>query len=436
MTYTPLKLLIGYIALTFLLIVAGPIEYLGFDVWLTGGYLALVLLAISAGYHLGCQSFAREYSSPPRPARAPPDVVRLFHACLAVGLLGLALSVAQAILAGQLNLSAAELGQTYIDYYEDYERNTGNYSFTFIIYSLAAPPTFIASIWGLLYFHVLSMRTKALVILLIAGTLLFYTVGSGKQKQLGDTVIYFIAVFAITRGRRGRSVNPRTFLAALTTIAVAVIGFVAILGQRYRALSIDAFNINVRGHPLQTFDIDHPFFAWFGYDIGFALAMFTSYLSQGYFGLSLALQSQGTWTYMIGFSYSLMVIANRVFGAPLLASETYPGIVGAETGWGTTKWHSAFTYWASDFTFSGTVLLFGFFAFVYARTWNLSIRYDNPFAVLLFSLMTLGAFFIPANNQIFIAPGSLATAVIVVILFLTFRRRAFPRIMPDGRADS
>ena len=36
----------------------------------------------------------------------------------------------------------------------------------------------------------------------------------------------------------------------------------------------------------------------------------------------------------------------------------------------------------------------------------------------MFSLLTLGAFFIPANNQLLHTPGGLITVVIVSILYL------------------
>ena len=424
MQRTPIRLLLAFIAATFLLNVFGPVSYLGFRPWLTASFLALVCLAMWIGFGLGVRVFEREQAS--SAALMPgKDHRPLFYLCLTVALAGLAISVSQAVLAGQLNMSAADLGQTYIDAYANYERNTGSYSATFIIYSLSAPAAFIASVWGLMYFRRLSLAMRLAVVVLIGGSLLFYTIGSGKQKHLGDTLIYLLAVWAIAYGRAGKAVNWRVVVPALVLVFLAVVGFIAILGQRYEALSIDIFNVNVRGHPLLSYDLDHPLFAWLGYDVGFGFSMLSGYLSQGYFGLSLALETHFTWSYMLGFSYSLMVIADRVFGLPFVISHTYPALVGAETGWDESKWHTAFTHWASDVTFPGTIILFGLFAYVWAKAWNRALVQDNPYAVLLFALMLQGAIFLPANNQLFISPGSVATVIIVIVLYVRYAGRAY-----------
>lgn len=423
MKNAPLYTVLAYIAVTFGLLLMGPVSYHGFNADKTSLFLFATATAIFLGYKLGIQTFERQFAAAPLRAKPPFSILPLFRVCLALAIGGLLMSVAQAVLAGTLNLSISELGQAYVDSYADYERNTGNYSLTFIIYSLTLPPTFVASIWGLFYFRRISLILKFAVSFLIIGTLLFYTIGSGKQKQLGDTIIFLIAVGSIIYARSGRTVNLRVLVPAMIVGVVATIGFISILSQRYTASSINAINIIYKAHPLQSFNLDHPIFELLGYDIGFATSILISYLSAGYYGLSLALDTDPTWSYMIGFSYSLTVLANRFLGLPWVIDKTYPYIVGQETGWGASKWHSIFPHWASDFTFPGTVILFGFFAYVFARCWRESVQYENPFAILLYSMLVMGAFFIPANNQLFISPGSLANVIFIVTMYLIFHKR-------------
>jgi hypothetical protein len=438
MRYAPFQVLVVYVLFTFALIVFGPITYYGFDPYLTGGFLAAVLVAVGFGYFFGIQRAERALLAPP-PASGKEDKTRvLFLACLWIALISLAFAIAQSIFAGELNLSIADLGQTYIDSYQGYERNTGSYSITFLIYTFASPPTFIASVWGLIYFRKQTVAVRGAIVLLIVGTLLYYTVGSGKQKQIGDTVVYLLVALAVAFGRGGRVFRPGVLMAAAAAVLLAIGGFVAILSQRYAALAVDAFTINARNNPLQFFDLGHPFFKWFGTDLGFALAMFCSYLSQGYFGLSLALHTKFQWTWFLGFSYSIGVIANRVFGVPWMYERTYPYRVGLETGWGDQKWHSIFPFWASDFTFPGTVVLFGVFGAILASAWMRSIRTENPYAVLVLTLMIEGALFLPANNQLFIAPGSLATVIVAGVLYWRSLRKPYPKISraADARATA
>jgi hypothetical protein len=110
-----------------------------------------------------------------------------------------------------------------------------------------------------------------------------------------------------------------------------------------------------------------------------------------------------------------------VFGLPFYYYYTYPYMAGQATGWGESHWYSVFPWFASDFTFPGTVVLFGFFAYVYARTWAESVRFANPYAIMLFCLLTLGAVMIPGNNQL-MGPGNFITLILVTILYLTGRR--------------
>lgn len=423
MKYTPLALILFYVAFTYSLIFTGPIIYFGFNIPLTTIFLAATSFAMYFGYRLGVQSFDANLGRSIRPPKREFSILPLLWFCVGFALLGLIVSVIQALVGGTLNLSAAEIGQTYVDSYDQYERNTGSYSVTFLIYSLTLPASFITSIWGIYYFKRLSLALKVSVLVLIIGTLLFYTIGSGKQKQLGDTIIFLIAAVAVAQARAGRVISLKVLFAGAVVGMLALAGFAYILGERYAALSIDAFNINQRSIVLQQVDLTHPVFGLLGYDTGFGLAAFTSYLSQGYFGLSLSLESDFTWSYMIGFSYSLTVLANRLLGLPWVIDYTYPYVVARETAWSGSKWYSIFPHWASDFTFTGTVFLFGFFAFVYARCWREAVHHENPFAILLFGLMTLGAFFIPANNQLFLSPGSLFTVLVVVGLYLTFKKR-------------
>ena len=63
-------------------------------------------------------------------------------------------------------------------------------------------------------------------------------------------------------------------------------------------------------------------------------------------------------------------------------------------------------------------MLFGLLAYIYARSWLLSIRQNNPYAILMFTLITMGVFFMPANNQLFHSPGLLFTVIVVSFLYI------------------
>lgn len=419
--YAPLKFFLLYLAVTLSLAAWGPIEYFMFPIGKTIIFMAAVMVALTAGYVYGVEKGVNVSRS-----RRPPDqalVRKIFDISLAISFTALAISLATSIINGQFNTDFSAIGDTYYSRYEDYERNTGNYSITFILYSFSLPFNFILFIFGFYYFISLDKIRRTLVVTFAVSSLMFYVLGSGKQKQLGDILVYLLTVLALRYGVRRMPIKLKWVLAVAVLSVAAVLAFVAVLGQRYGAIGVNVGNVNWRVLDLIYIDTTHPIFQIFGNKLGLNLSMFLTYLSQGYYGLGLALETDWHWTHFMGFSYSLSVIGNRFFGLEWEWPNTLLHQVGVTTGWGESKWHTVFTHFATDFTFPGTVILFGFFAYVYARAWLAATRYENPFAILMFSMLTMGAFFMPANNQLLHSPGALFTTIVVSMLYLWLGRR-------------
>lgn len=420
LAYTPLHFLLAYLTFTLLIAIFGPTIYFNFPVGNTVTFMALTMAMMTFGFINGVRL---PLKLPKADKKNSAQFVKyLFRVSLVISALSLIFVVSSAVLSGQFNTDVTAIGTTYLDGYEGYERNSGTYSFQFLLYSFGLPFSFITNIWGLYYFKKLTKIEQFAVLFVLIGSLIFYVLGSGKQKQLGDTIIYIIAVLAIKKGVSNHGIKLQTIIISLISGVIAIISFSFILSQRYTALSVDAFNYNLKSLNNIAINVDHPIFAIFGPDIGFSLTVFLSYLSQGYYGLGLATTVDHPWTYFLGFSYSLSVIFNRVFGVEWVWPNTLLYQTGVQAGWGESKWHTAFTYFASDFTFPGTVILFGFIAYLYARSWMAAIKYENPFAILMFALLTMGAFFLPANNQLFHSPGNLFTVIVIAVLYMVKAR--------------
>src|SRR5690606_3194578 len=122
-----------------------------------------------------------------------------------------------------------------------------------------------------------------------------------KQKQLGDMLIYLLIISALKYGVRARQIKIKWILAISGIGVVGVLAFVAVLSQRYGALGIDTSNVNNRVLDRIFIDTDHPIFTVFGRDFGLNLSMFLGYLSQGYYGLGLALETDWHWTHFQSF---------------------------------------------------------------------------------------------------------------------------------------
>lgn len=124
-----------------------------------------------------------------------------------------------------------------------------------------------------------------------------------------------------------------------------------------------------------------------------------SYIVQGYYGFSLALEEKFDSTF--GFGNSIFVRRNieSITGLKL-RERTYQYKI--RKNWGeNSQWHSFYSYFANDFHFVGV----GFILFILGMNmflcWKSFLTSGNPFAGALMSLYTLLIIFMPANNQIF-----------------------------------
>lgn len=427
--YAPLYFIISYMAAALALAKIGPISYIDYDALKVTFYVSMILVSISIGYSFGVN---RDLAAPSSRAISREPFPRYYFKIISViALMGLVISFLSEYLSGTSNFDVSAIGETYIDGYKGYEMNSGNYDISFVLYSIFLLPTFIATIWGVYFFRYLNLYFKIAVVSIAFIFPLIFTLINGTQKNVGDIIIYLIAIFAIKSKINRKKISPK-LVALISTIALSGVFLLSgILSLRYKAIGVDAFNINYLESYHLYVNTDNFIFKIFGPDMGFSIAILSGYLTNGLNGLSYALNSSGTWSFLLGTSYSISVIANRFFGLPFAYHDTYPYIVGLESGWDQTRWHSVFSWFASDFTFVGTVPLFGFFGFVYARAWKESIDYQNPFSILLFCLLTLGVFMMPANNQLMQTPGGLLTLAVIVFSYIRFRR-PFNRVWKDG----
>lgn len=420
--YWPLIFFIAYLAFTLLLTVAGPVVYLHFDMVRVGLYLSAITAAVIAGYVIAVRG--RMITPTATTPAIDPNWERLFFNVL-LGISGLGFLFTLITFIGQgANFSLSGAGEAYFDLYER-ERGAAaqGYSLSFILYSALAPFIFMLNVLGLYYFKKLGLTQKILVAMVVFGSPILFMLNAGQQKTIGDLIVYMGCIFVIMASRSRKPISLRTYALLFAVAIAAVYIFSFILANRYTAIGIGAHNINYREIDLIYYDTTHPVFRIFGPDRGFAISAVVMYLTNGWNGLSYALHAEPTWSYLYGSSYSISVIAERYLGLESVLDLTYPSITAYESGWGTTRWYSVFAWFASDFTWIGTIPLFGWLAYVYGRCWAEIVEFRNPFSMLLFSLLTLGVVMMPANNQLMQTPGGLATLGLTVVMYLAYRRR-------------
>jgi len=407
---------------------SGPLVYEEYNKSIVAEYIFVFLVLFSIGYFLGSQK-KKITSFPIETLNKNFNItLKITKVCIVIFTILQTFSIISGLVTGKLNLSIFNLGNAYVSGYQYYERNSGNYSFDFILQTISYLPYLTSIILGIYFFKFLSFKYKFLVIYAFFSVLLLQTVGAGKQKQIADIFIVLILLRVVSFEKSVSRIKFSHVFGIFCLILICIITLTYILTLRYDAIGVDQTNVLTKIHPLIFINFDHSTFRIFGERIGLSLSFLSSYLSQGYYGLSLAMQEGFLWTHMVGNSYSLTVFLERFFDLPTDYRSSYPYRAGEATGWGETKWYTAFSWFAGDFTFPGTLIIFGGIAFLYAKVWCAAMVYRNPIAVMLFVNLTIGIIFIPANNQLLHSPGSfLAISCLIYLWIFKGQNFNFPR---------
>lgn len=414
-----------YIIMTLVLSFFGPIEYNDYDKLSVGIYMLSFLMLFGIGYLSGCVvSKKKELGHAIILNNGERWNLKITRCCIVLFFMTQIVLIIMSLLSGKLNLIPSNLGSAYVDTYKGYVRGTGNFNFVFLLTTLTYPLFITTITLGTYFYRKLTLCYRAMVIFSYVSVFFLETVGHGKQLQLGVMVLIFLLISSLKTNLSTQHNRRKTLL---YLIGMGLIGFSAllmILSLRYDAIGIDSRNIADKLHPLMKIDTDSFVFVLLGEKLGLSVTFFISYLSQGYYGLSLAFQQPFVWTYMVGNSYSLTLLLNKFIGIPVNIQDSYPYRVAMDTTWGASKWSTAFVWFAGDFTFVGTLFVFGLVAYFYAKLWQEAYYDKYPSSIILFCFLTYGLLMIPANNQLLLSPGNCLTLILVLLArwYVSFSR--------------
>ena len=416
--YSPLVVYISYVCFIFIALYIGPLKYIEIDMFLVTLYVFIATIMFSIGYIFGVakqiypiEECNRRYEL----LSTKRHTQYIVNGLLFFGII-VALSSWFEFLRHGSSLSFSSLGRNYIDSYSGYVRGAAVVDLSYVLnifsHAIIASSLFFAS-----YYFPRFSRYQRYMFFFVCGTyLILHVIGSGKQKYLGDVVICFAVYVAFLKSRSYKKSTTKVLLFILTVGVLIVFLFLEILRQRYMAAGIGIHNIDEVTHPLIYWDHESNVFDVFGDEYGFSLGIFLAYFTNGLYGLSLCLQLPFEWTYFVGNSYSLTRIIEIIIGENgVIAQSTYPVRAAEEFGWGATKWHSLYSWMASDFTFAGVLFIAGLFGYLYGRLWVEAINAKYIASGPLFTMFSLGLVFSLANNQLL---HSLSGVIALLFIFL------------------
>lgn len=147
----------------------------------------------------------------------------------------------------------------------------------------------------------------------------------------------------------------------------------------------------------------------------FLAYMATGYLSQGYFGMSLAMTKDFSSTYGIGNSPLLLYRSKRVLGEDFEKRAYVNKIADKWDPQG--KWSTAMTWWANDVSFYGVPFVFALLGVLTACCWREATEQHKDAAAIVFVLCMFLFFYLPANNQLFMTADSGLTVLFWLVLW-------------------
>ncbi len=155
--------------------------------------------------------------------------------------------------------------------------------------------------------------------------------------------------------------------------------------------------------------------------------LLTSYLTQGFKGLSIAMDQPFTSTFGLGFSeffrHNILKFTGHAQDEPAVVASTYAGkITGA--GWPVgQRWATFFIHPASDVGFPGVVLLMVLIGWAFGAAWRDVVMFGDPLATSVFISLCLLVFYLSANNQLFQGGERAIGFSVLLVAWLAMRRR-------------
>lgn len=145
------------------------------------------------------------------------------------------------------------------------------------------------------------------------------------------------------------------------------------------------------------------------------------YLCQGYYGMSLATTLNWVPTFGMGSSRWFNEEMNTLFRGVTQMTYSYR-IELAGYAWGDrANWHSAYTWFANDFSFFGVIIVMFFLGWLWSNAYKDSFNTGNVLAIGLTTLLVQMFLFLSCNNIVFANSHTFFAFLFYLIVWLVHR---------------
>lgn len=277
------------------------------------------------------------------------------------------------------------------------------------IMTLMSPFTWPVIPLSIFYFKKFSLLNKILIIL----TIFFETarwISTGTNKGVIDLILIFSTIILVKQWQKSfknkidynKMNKNKNLISFLVLILFLMFGFI-FFGNNISSRVNDSYEIMSIITGDTKIDLNSPLMKITPRELQPLLVYTTSYLTQGYYGLSLALTEPFYPMFGVGNSYFLIENIQAFFNVDLW-QYTYQARIAYKNWDPFVNWHSLYVWLANDLSFWGVLLLMYFWGKYLAILIFKSVVYEDPIGISLLILMFIAIFYIPANNQILSSP--------------------------------
>jgi hypothetical protein len=413
----------GYLLLTELCFFFGPWPWIFYDTGRITLFLGGVHLAIFVSYRIARTRLRRMARAGVAFTHTIPNATLIKWVVVTALVLALPTSLSRTgSLVPNVAQGVSDLGSAYND---NFSRVSSGNPFAFVEYIRIILSPLLIGLVGVVgfFWKLMTPGYKVMAVAAVATQVAIY-IAIGTNKGVADLAIMlplFISMAKAIEDPAHRIVSNKFALIGIG----AVILFLIFFGQTQELRAGGVGSSGVFNTGTMILQADRSRVLSTQWDIIYQ--SITRYLTQGYQPLLYALDIDYPSTYGFGNSMFLTDNADRLFSTDFFERSNLPAIIEQKFGWSRFYlWHTAYTWFMSDFGPIGTVVLIGLFAYAIFTTLVRLMADPNVVSLVLFQQLLTLFIYLPANNQIFQNGEGLVGTIGIIVISLISNRKIAP----------
>jgi hypothetical protein len=401
----PLLILFPYLVMSYLLFLFSPMDWEIENIYIVNIYIAFMLTIIYISFLSG----SSQYVNSSRKLNFGFYV--LFGSLAAILLITPTTILYSGKYPWQFMSLWADQQLAYTTYQERLAQSTSLDRAPIAFFRVLAHP-FVFSVIPLCFLNWSSLRFfhKALLALTVVCALI-NSLARGTDRETADIVIFLLACLLVYQGRKSvsrnefqhsiRSSNWRVSAFAMTVLAaLAVLVFTVFVERKLGRYSGNVAALCMGSSADYCLSKQSALWELVGDWGTFAVGITSSYMSQGFFGLSLAMKLDFQSTLGTGISPLVARAYEALSGDTDMYTRSYTYRL-REFGWSDENaWSTLMTWFANDLGFVGAFIPLAVLSYMFGAAWRDAVLARDDRAAIVFVLLFLMFIYLPANNQI------------------------------------